>query len=139
MRFYFVPVALLLFIGQELYAKTSTTICADKDVEFALTTEWPNPEGKAEISGAAIKEWLPNVETPISMPCLRQGGSSMPPWWTCKKDYADGKTLYASFYSRDREAQAKIQLRENGTAIAVFIPECQLNNPPKNASSVLAQ
>lgn len=61
-----------------------TISCGTPDtLQVELNTVWPATEGSATAQGPALQRFLGEGASIVILPCHRQGGSSMKPWWTC--------------------------------------------------------
>jgi hypothetical protein len=101
-----------LTISHPVLSQQSKITCTHEEgVEFNLLDTGPHTT-TGDISGKAI-----DLETPVPLKCSRQGGSSMPSWWSCIANLDNKKKITATYWSRGGVPHSSVFLYEGGSLI----------------------
>ena len=91
MRAFFITAAVILCHSSISLATPPVSCGSDDNILFHMVTDASYITGDATLTGDALGFWLgDNGQTLVELRCRRQGGSSMPSWWTCETALISG-------------------------------------------------
>ena len=116
---YFAVVAAMVMFNNffQAHADNKRFVCGDgHDLQVCFDVDWVSRLGSATLEGDTVVSWL-NAEA-VQLECIRQGGSSMQPWWTCTTVVNGQDEISLSLVDTTEPASAKVRLKHQGDVIA---------------------